>query len=55
MEKEAIQLVAKKHVALHYMRVKVILDDARSRQQSKKNMKIVMELLMYLVIWLAGE
>lgn len=54
-EREAIQLAAKKHMALRYPRVKMILDDARSRQQGKKNMNIAMEFVMYLFIWLAGE
>lgn len=54
-EKDAINLAAKKHMALRYPRVKMILDDARSRQQSKKAMNIATEFLMYLIMWLAGE
>ncbi|KAJ5242508.1 uncharacterized protein N7469_000835 [Penicillium citrinum] len=53
-EKEAIQLAAKNHMALREPHVKAILDEARQRQQSKKNMNIVQEFMMYLILYLVG-
>lgn len=54
-EKEAIQLAAKNHMALREPHVKAILDEARQRQQSKKNMNIVQEFMMYLILYLVGK
>lgn len=54
-EKEAIEIAAKKHMALRFPRVKALLDEARQRQQSKKKMNIAQEFMMYLVLWLVGE
>ncbi|KAJ5180404.1 hypothetical protein N7492_003614 [Penicillium capsulatum] len=53
-EKDAIQLAAKKHMALRFPHVKALLDEARQRQQSKRKMNLVQEFLMYLVLWLVG-
>lgn len=54
-ENDAIQLAAKKHMALRRPRVKALLDEARRRQSRKMKMNIVQELLMYLIIWLVGK
>ncbi|KAJ5099093.1 hypothetical protein N7532_006094 [Penicillium argentinense] len=53
-EREAIQVAAKKYMALRMPRVKAILDEARQRQQGKKNMNVVQEFVMYLILWLVG-
>lgn len=54
-EKDAIQLAAKKHMALREPHVKAILDEARQRQHNKKSMNIVQEFMMYLILYLVGK
>lgn len=53
-EKDAIQLAAKKHMALRYPRVKALLNEAQQRQQKKQGKGIVGEFWMYLILWLVG-
>lgn len=54
-EKDAIQLAAKKHMALRQPHVKAILDEARQRQSSKKSMNIVQEFMLYMILYLVGK
>lgn len=54
-EKDAIQLAAKKHMALRYPRVKALLNEAQQRQQKKQEKGIVGEFVMYLILWLVGK
>lgn len=54
-ERDAINLAAKKHMALREPHVKAILDEARQRQRSKKSMNIVQEFMMYLILYLVGK
>ncbi|KAJ5902412.1 hypothetical protein N7495_002940 [Penicillium taxi] len=54
-ERDAVQLAAKKHMALRYPRVKVLLEKAQQRQQSKKKMNLLQEYTMYIILWLVGK
>lgn len=54
-EKDAIQLAAKKHMALRYPRVKALLNEAQQRQQKKQEKGIVGEFVMYLILWFVGK
>lgn len=54
-EKDAIQLAAKKHMALRYPRVKALLIEAQQRHQKKQEKGIVGEFVMYLILWLVGK
>ncbi|KAJ5936418.1 hypothetical protein N7454_005053 [Penicillium verhagenii] len=53
-EKDAILLAAKKHTALRYPRVKMLLDEAQKRQRKKQQKGLVEEFIMYLILWLVG-
>lgn len=55
IEKQTIKLAAKKHMDLRMPRVKQILERTRQMQSSKKQMNILKEFFMYLVLWIIGE
>lgn len=53
-EKQAITTAAKQYMALRQPHVKQILDRARKIQNSKRNMSVVEEYLMYFMMWILG-
>ncbi|KAL5051913.1 hypothetical protein BDW71DRAFT_169782 [Aspergillus fruticulosus] len=52
--KEAITTAAKQYEAIRYPRVQAILENAQRMQNSKQDMGLIAEYIMYCVLWIAG-
>lgn len=54
-EKQAVKIAAKKYMDLRQPHVKAILDQAQKMQNNKRDMTVMEEYFMYVMMWIFGK